>query len=77
MKRILLLTILIICFPFQTVYANNSYAVVDGNNGRLLYGSNVDAQLPIASLTKVWTALVTLENSELDEEVKISKRAAQ
>ena len=76
MKRILLLTILIICFPFQSVYANNSYAVVDGNNGRLLYGSNVDAQLPIASLTKVWTALVTLENSELDEEVKISKRAA-
>lgn len=76
MKRILLLVILLICIPFQSVYANHSYAVVDGNNNRLLYGSNVNAQLPIASLTKVWTALVTLENSELDEVVKVSKRAA-
>lgn len=32
--------------------------------------------MPIASLTKIWTALVAIENSELDEMVLISKKAA-
>ena len=32
--------------------------------------------LPIASLTKIWTALIVLENSKLTDEVLISTRAA-
>lgn len=56
--------------------ASHAYAVVDGENGRFLFGQNEALQLPIASLTKVWTALVVIENSELDEIVHISKEAS-
>lgn len=56
--------------------ANASYAVVDGDTGRLLLGSNPHSQAPIASLTKMWTALVAIENSNLDDEVTVSREAA-
>ena len=32
--------------------------------------------MPIASLTKIWTALIAIENSNLDDEVVISREAA-
>ncbi len=54
----------------------SGYAVLDGDTGRILIGSNSDERLPIASLTKIWTALVAIENSDLQEEVVISPKAA-
>lgn len=54
----------------------SGYAVLDGDTGRVLFESNSDARLPIASLTKIWTALVAIENSDLQDEVVISPRAA-
>ncbi|WP_155590408.1 D-alanyl-D-alanine carboxypeptidase family protein [Lysinibacillus cavernae] len=54
----------------------SGYAVLDGDTGRVLIGSNSDARLPIASLTKIWTALVAIENSDLQDEVIISSKAA-
>ncbi|RUL55205.1 D-alanyl-D-alanine carboxypeptidase [Lysinibacillus antri] len=59
-----------------TQAANASYAVIDADTGRLLLGSNVHQQMPIASLTKMWTALIAIENNELDEEVEITRQAA-
>ncbi|WP_191963866.1 D-alanyl-D-alanine carboxypeptidase family protein [Psychrobacillus sp. AK 1817] len=55
---------------------SSSYAVIDAKTGRLLLGSNADVELPIASLTKVWTALTVLDNATLDEEITISSVAA-
>jgi len=62
----------------QTSFARggSGYAVLDGDTGRLLIGSNSDERLPIASLTKIWTALVAIENSDLQDEVVISPKAA-
>ena len=54
----------------------SSYVVIDANNGRTLIGSNEHEQLPIASLTKIWTALVVIENSDLTERVFVSQKAA-
>ncbi len=54
----------------------SGYAVLDGETGRVLIGSNSNERLPIASLTKIWTALVAIENSDLQEEVVISPKAA-
>lgn len=76
MLRIVFVTICLLLIPIKTVMANHAYAVVDGENGRFLFGQNEVMQLPIASLTKVWTALVVIENSELDEIVHISKEAS-
>lgn len=53
-----------------------SYVVIDADTGRTLLGSNEHERKPIASLTKIWTALVAIENSELDDEVVISHEAA-
>lgn len=58
------------------VEASSSYVAIDVNSGRLLEGSNAHAELPIASLTKVWTALTVLDASNLDEEITISTQAA-
>ena len=58
------------------VEASTSFAVIDAKTGRLLEGSNEHEELPLASLTKVWTALTVLDNNLLDEEVTISSAAA-
>lgn len=61
-------------FAQQAVKA--SYVVIDADTGRTLIGNNEHARMPIASLTKIWTALVAIENSNLDDEVVISREAA-
>ncbi|WP_391208907.1 D-alanyl-D-alanine carboxypeptidase family protein [Psychrobacillus sp. L4] len=58
------------------VEASSSYVVIDVNSGRLLEGNNANAELPIASLTKVWTALTVLDSCDLNEEITISAQAA-
>lgn len=49
--------------------------MIDAKSGRLLEGSNAYTELPIASLTKVWTALIVLDSCDLDEEITISTKA--
>lgn len=51
----------------------NSAIVMDMNSGAVLYGKKVDDQHYPASITKLLTALVALENSELDDEVYFSE----
>ncbi len=41
--------------------------LVAENTGQRLYGVNADAQLPVASTTKLMTALVTLERAPMSE----------
>jgi len=50
--------------------------VMDANSGRILYSKNADQRKYIASTTKIMTAIVTLENGNLDDVVTISKKAA-
>ncbi|HEX2946521.1 MAG TPA: D-alanyl-D-alanine carboxypeptidase family protein [Clostridia bacterium] len=50
--------------------------VIEESTGRILYNKNATQKRSIASTTKIMTALVALENADLDEQVKVSKRAA-
>ncbi|WP_433596027.1 D-alanyl-D-alanine carboxypeptidase family protein [Lysinibacillus xylanilyticus] len=77
-RLILFMTVVVMLMFPQTSFARggSGYAVLDGDTGRVLFASNSDARLPIASLTKIWTALVAIENSNLQDEVVISPRAA-
>lgn len=50
--------------------------VIDQNSGRVLYGKNHNKILPMASTTKIITAIVAIENGNLKEKVKVSKKAA-
>ncbi len=53
-----------------------AWALVDADSGLYLAGENPDEQLPIASVTKMMTALVALEEgADLDEEVTVSPEA--
>ena len=56
--------------------AGNSWAVIDADTGRLLDGYNETVQLPIASLTKIWTAFTFIESGVAAGEVTISPEAA-
>ncbi|CAM2804274.1 D-alanyl-D-alanine carboxypeptidase family protein [Paenibacillus sediminis] len=50
-------------------------ALIDVTSGRILYSSHGDESLPIASLTKIMTAIVAIEHGKLDSSVKVSKNA--
>lgn len=58
------------------VYVSASSAILCTENGRLLFSQNADECLPMASITKVMTAIVVLENvSELSTLVTIDASA--
>ena len=67
--------ILLLLFVPVSVEAASSYAVVDAETGRVLMGEAENARHPIASLTKMWTALVAIEEGNLNDTVTISKKA--
>jgi len=50
---------------------------MDVESGEVLYGKNVDQRLPIASLTKIMTALVASESGKLDEIVTVHPDAVK
>ena len=50
--------------------------IFDRNSKRILYEKNGLKQVPMASTTKIMTAIVVLENSELNDVVTISNKAA-
>lgn len=52
-----------------------SALIFDLNRDQILYQKNSDDILPIASLTKLMTSLVVLENMDLDQIVVISEEA--
>ncbi|MBU0612275.1 hypothetical protein KKA39_00905 [Patescibacteria group bacterium] len=50
-------------------------SVIDADLGREIYGQNQNEMLPLASLVKTMTILVSLDDSDLSSEVVISKKA--
>lgn len=54
-----------------------SALVIDYQSGKILYAKNANRPLPIASLTKVMTALIALETVPLDQKMIVSHQATQ
>lgn len=52
-----------------------SYAAIDSESGRVLVAHNARTIRPIASLTKVMTALVVIERGALNRMVRVAPRA--
>ena len=50
--------------------------LIDAKSGRVLFGQNENERFPMASTTKIMTALLALENCALDEEVTASENAS-
>ena len=53
----------------------NSAIVMDMNSGAILYGKKIDEQRYPASITKLLTVLIALENSNLDDDVLFSQES--
>lgn len=51
----------------------DSAILMDADTGTILYSKNMDTAYPPASTTKIMTALLTLENTKLDDIVKVGK----
>lgn len=71
MKKVILFLLLL--FPLN-VFAISASSVIamDLDNGRVLYGYNIDEKKLIASTTKIMTAIVAIENGELDKTIEVS-----
>lgn len=54
-----------------------SAVLMDRSSGRLLYEKNSCERLPIASITKVMTAVLAIESGKMNQEVTISNNAVK
>jgi len=79
MKRTVLIMI-VLCLAFSVpCYGreNQSMVLIEASTGRILSSNNENARLPMASLTKIMTALVVIKSVEsLEEKVVIDDRSA-
>ena len=85
MKKILscILAIILFISVFGVFTANagslslsaESAILIDADSGRVLYQKNAFVRLPMASTTKIMTALVAIESGNIDRAVKIDNRA--
>ena len=60
--------------PAPKIYAQN-YLLIDNGSGVILASQKPYEQVPIASTTKIMTAVIALENYKLDDIVSVSKKA--
>lgn len=49
----------------------------DTTTNQVIYAKNIESRLPIASLTKIMTAIVALEKMDVNQEITVSKSAAE
>lgn len=81
-----LIVVLIICMTLvSNVFAEEKKSpdvkaqgaiLMDFDTGRVLWEKNSDKPMPMASTTKIMTAIMAIESGKLDEVVVASKRAA-
>lgn len=64
MKKLLLILILLFS-PFKVEAISAAFVVMDSDSGRVLNGYNMNDKMLIASTTKIMTAIVALENSDI------------
>lgn len=61
---------------YLTSSSAKAMCVLEQSSNRVLYGKNIDQKLPMASTTKIFTALTVLENcNNLEEKVQVDDRA--
>ena len=51
--------------------------IIDRNSNIILYGKNENEKRKMASTTKIMTAIIIIENCNLNENVEVSKKAAE
>ncbi|KAB3532539.1 D-alanyl-D-alanine carboxypeptidase [Alkaliphilus pronyensis] len=83
MKKVTLFIFIIMLLLTSVIYASEdtittsgkASIVIDSATGRILYKNNANEKMPMASTTKIMTALLAIENSHLDYVVKVPYEA--
>lgn len=83
LKRYFCCLLTVLClysvFPCRVLAISTSATsaiLMDADSGRVLYEQNADANMLIASTTKILTALIAIEEGDLSELVSVSRNAA-
>lgn len=72
MKKYLLLIVLFL-IPLKVFSISASSAIaMDLDTGRVLYGYNINEKKLIASTTKIMTAIIAIENGDLDKKIEVT-----
>lgn len=74
-KAFCCLSLFLLLLPAAALCEAKSEILIEAKTGRVLYESNAHEALPMASTTKVMTALVALENGNLNDMVTAGKNA--
>ncbi len=81
MKKILLVLLLLICsvtpVSAAVTFYGKAYVVMDTMSGNVLEGSNIHHVQSVASISKIMTAIVAIENTELTDEFVIGEEVNQ
>ncbi len=81
LKRYILLAIILLILLNNYIHAEEldisaqSAILIDAKSKRILYEHNPHIKLPMASTTKIMTALLALEKGKLDDKIEINKSA--
>ena len=66
----------ILVSPIRAIGVSARSAIlIDANTGQVLFQSNANQRMPMASTTKIMTAVVAIENMDLSARIKIPKEA--
>lgn len=82
-KKLLILSQIILIFQFCFISQNNAYAssfskgecVMEVSTGRVLFSDNSAVKLPLASTTKILTCITVIDNFSLDKIITVPKEA--
>lgn len=78
MKKIIFIfyTFILFIIPIKALDINSKSAIMYNlNDDKIIYEKNINEKSSIASLTKIITAIVTIENSNLDDLVVVDYKA--
>jgi len=79
MKKIISVMLIFLCIALINIrpkaVSAASYTVIEKTSGRILYESNGDKRMPMASTTKVMTGILVIENLPLDKLYEIPNEA--
>ena len=74
MKKVLLFSLLFflgINITYASTSTAHSYVLMDQDTGRVIESKNKDTPMLIASITKIMTCILAIENGNIDEIVKV------
>jgi len=79
MKHLLYIFLLFLVITPKQIFAKEktSTIIMDYKSGRVLYENNANEQKLIASITKVMTCIVVIENCNLDKKIEVGNEVLQ